>query len=79
MKKICFLLVLFLCPFCVFAIDLASNAKSAISIEKTTGKIICEKNSNERLEPASMNKIMSLLMINKPSSYLKLLIMVAFP
>ena len=40
MKKICFLLVLFLCPFCVFAIDLASNAKSAIIIEPTTGKII---------------------------------------
>ena len=45
MKKICFLLVLFLCPFCVFAIDLASNAKSAIIIEPTTGKIIFEKNS----------------------------------
>ena len=44
MKKICFLLVLFLCPFCVFAIDLASNAKSAIIIEPTTGKIIFEKN-----------------------------------
>ena len=62
MKKICFLLVLFLCPFCVFAIDLASNAKSAIIIEPTTGKIIFEKNSNERLEPASMTKIMTLLL-----------------
>ncbi len=62
MKKICFLLVLLLCPFCVFAIDLASNAKSAIIIEPTTGKIIFEKNSNERLEPASMTKIMTLLL-----------------
>lgn len=62
MKKICFLLVLFLCPFCVFAIDLASNAKSAIIIEPTTGKIIFDKNSNERLEPASMTKIMTLLL-----------------
>ena len=62
MKKICFLLVLFLCPFCVFAIDLASNAKSAIIIEPTTGKIIFEKNSNDRLEPASMTKIMTLLL-----------------
>ena len=62
MKKICFLLVLFLCPFCVFAIDLASNAKSAIIIEPTTGKIIFEKNGNERLEPASMTKIMTLLL-----------------
>ena len=62
MKKICFLLVLFLCPFSVFAIDLASNAKSAIIIEPTTGKVIFEKNSNERLEPASMTKIMTLLL-----------------
>lgn len=62
MKKICFLLVLFLCPFSVFAIDLASNAKSAIIIEPTTGKIIFDKNSNERLEPASMTKIMPLLL-----------------
>lgn len=62
MKKICFLLVLFLCPFSVFAIDLASNAKSAIIIEPTTGKIIFDKNSNERLEPASMTKIMTLLL-----------------
>lgn len=62
MKKICFLLVLFLCPFSVFAIALASNAKSAIIIEPTTGKIIFEKNSNERLEPASMTKIMTLLL-----------------
>lgn len=62
MKKICFLLVLFLCPFSVFAIDLASYAKSAIIIEPTTGKIIFEKNSNERLEPASMTKIMTLLL-----------------
>lgn len=62
MKKICFLLVLFFCPFSVFAIDLASNAKSAIIIEPTTGKIIFDKNSNERLEPASMTKIMTLLL-----------------
>ena len=62
MKKICFLLVLFLCPFSVFALDLASNAKSAIIMEPTTGKVIFEKNSNERLEPASMTKIMTLLL-----------------
>ena len=62
MKKICFLLVLLICPFSVLAIDLASNAKSAIIIEPTTCKIIFEKNSNERLEPASMTKIMTLLL-----------------
>ncbi len=62
MKKIYFLLVLLVCPFSVFALDLASNAKSAIIMEPTTGKVIFEKNSNERLEPASMTKIMTLLL-----------------
>ena len=62
MKKIYFLLVLLVCPFSVLALDLASNAKSAIIMEPTTGKVIFEKNSNERLEPASMTKIMTLLL-----------------
>ena len=43
--------------------ELASNAKSAILIEATTGKIIYEKNSHEKLAPASMTKIMSMLLI----------------
>ena len=42
---------------------LASNSKSAILIEATTGKIIFEKNSHEKLAPASMTKIMSMLLI----------------
>lgn len=62
MKKIYFLLVLLVCPFSVLALDLASNAKSAIIMEPITGKVIFEKNSNERLEPASMTKIMTLLL-----------------
>ena len=62
MKKIYFLLVLFVCLFSVLALDLASNAKSAIIMEPTTGKVIFEKNSNERLEQASMTKIMTLLL-----------------
>lgn len=66
------LVVLFLIPSVVFASDtavvnsevtLASNAKSAILIEPTTGKIIFEKNSHEKLAPASMTKIMSMLLI----------------
>ncbi len=74
MKKVlCFLLVsLFLVPNMVFASDtevvnevsdIAGNAKSAILIEATTGKIIYEKNSHEKLAPASMTKIMSMLLI----------------
>lgn len=62
MKKICFLLVLLGCPFLVSALDLASNAKSGIIMEPTTNKVIFEKNSHERLEPASMTKMMTLLL-----------------
>lgn len=44
-------------------ISLAENAKSAIIIEPTTGKILFEKNSHEKLHPASMTKMMSMLLI----------------
>lgn len=44
-------------------INLAQNAKSAIIIEPTTGKILFEKNSHEKLHPASMTKMMSMLLI----------------
>lgn len=39
------------------------NAKSAILIESSTGKIIFEQNSNEKLAPASVTKVMTLLLI----------------
>ena len=42
---------------------LAPNAKSAILIEASTGEILYEFNSHEKLEPASMTKMMSLLLI----------------
>lgn len=42
---------------------LISDGKSAILIEATTGKILYEKNSHERYAPASMTKIMSMLLI----------------
>jgi len=42
---------------------LAPNAKSAILIESSTGKIIYEYNSHEKREPASMTKMMSLVLI----------------
>lgn len=44
-------------------IDLAKNAKSAIMLEASTGEIIFDKNSHERYAPASMTKIMSMLII----------------
>lgn len=43
--------------------DLAPNAKSAIMIEASTGEVLFEKNSNEKLAPASMTKMMSMLLI----------------
>lgn len=45
------------------AINLASNAKSAIMLEASTGKIIYEKNADEQLAPASMTKMMTMLLI----------------
>ena len=44
-------------------LNLASNAKSAIMIEVSTGKIIYEKNKDEQLPMASMTKMMTLLLI----------------
>lgn len=43
--------------------NLLSDGKSAILIEATTGKIIYEKNAHERYAPASMTKIMSMILI----------------
>lgn len=65
MKKICLFFILFLIPFSVFGeeLNLAENAQSAIMIEASTGEILYKKNSNERLAPASMTKIMSLILI----------------
>ena len=42
---------------------LAPNAKSAILIEESTGEILYEYNSHEKQPPASMTKMMSLLLI----------------
>lgn len=60
-------------PFSVFAeekgttennpLNLAENAKSAILIEQDTGEILFNKNDQEKLPPASMTKIMTLLLI----------------
>lgn len=43
--------------------SLAENAKSAILIEQSTGQILFERNSHEKIPPASMTKMMSLLLI----------------
>lgn len=65
MKKILILLFLFLLVPVVRAEeeDLAPNAKSAIMIEASTGEILFQKNKDEKLAPASMTKMMSMLLI----------------
>ena len=65
MKKICLFFILFLIPFSVRGeeLNLAENAKSAIMIESSTGEILYKKNIYERMAPASMTKIMSLILI----------------
>lgn len=66
-KKVCYLIicVIFGCGFVYAEEDtsLAENAKSAIIMEASTGDILFEKNSYEKLPPASMTKIMTMLLI----------------
>ncbi|MGS2776181.1 D-alanyl-D-alanine carboxypeptidase family protein [Robertmurraya sp. GLU-23] len=44
-------------------VELVDNAKSAVLIERDTGTILYNKNSDEMLPPASMTKIMTMLLI----------------
>lgn len=44
-------------------VDLAPNAKSAVLLDADTGTIIFEKNKDERLPPASITKVMTMLLI----------------
>lgn len=66
MRKIwIFIFLILFIPIRVYGeeLNLAENAKSAILIEASTGEILYQKNANERLAPASMTKIMSLILI----------------
>ena len=56
------LLLLFMIRINAEEVDLAKNAKSAILVETSTGKIIYEKNKDEKRSPASMTKMMTLLL-----------------
>ena len=60
MKKILFMLIL-LIPFNVFALE--TSAKSSVLIDSSTGTIISEEESHKRLSPASMTKMMTLLIV----------------
>lgn len=63
LKKVLFSFLCFFClAFKVNADNLVENAKSAILIEASTGKVLYEMNADEALAPASMTKIMTLLL-----------------
>lgn len=67
MKKLVvsfFILVLF-CPLMVKAEDLSliPNAKSGVLMEESTGKIIFEKNKDEKVAVASMTKMVAQILI----------------
>ena len=64
MKKIIISLIIsFMFIINVNAEELTNGAKSAVLVESTTGEIIFSKNKDEKLAPASMTKIMSLIII----------------
>lgn len=68
MKKVLCLLLVILCFIPVVSAeeisdDLAFNSKSAILMDFDSGEILYRKNENEALAPASMTKIMSMLLI----------------
>ena len=44
-------------------LELAKNAKASIIVEASTGEILYENNINEKYAPASMTKMMSLLIV----------------
>ena len=62
MKKILLVILLMVIFFpSIKAEEITMNAKSSILIEANSGKILYEKNANEKFAPASMTKMMSLL------------------
>ncbi|MDD2435436.1 MAG: D-alanyl-D-alanine carboxypeptidase [Bacilli bacterium] len=67
MKKIvlCFLLVILMIPANILGeeLTLSENSKSTIMLEASTGEIIYEHNSHEKFAPASMTKMMTMLLI----------------
>ena len=66
MKKICFFIICFILVIpLVKAKDdnLLDDGKSAVLIEYESGKVIYSKNAHDRYQPASMTKIMSMILI----------------
>ena len=64
MKHCIFLVLLFLAlwPASAAAVELDIEARSALLMEKETGQVLYTKNEHEKLEPASVTKVMTLLL-----------------
>jgi len=67
MKQLKYITALFslvtLVSITAFSADLSLNSTSACLMEASTGKILYEMNADEKLEPASVTKIMSLILV----------------
>ena len=67
MKKAYFWIALFvtlmILQVSVFSAELELSSLSACLMEPVTGKVLYEKNADEKLEPASVTKIMSLILV----------------
>ena len=57
------ILLLTLLPLTALGTELTVDGKSALLMEVATGKVLYEANSHERLAPASVTKIMTMLLI----------------
>lgn len=65
MKKIflfCFVFVFLMLNVSAVDVGLAKNSETAILIEASTGKILFEKDKDKKMAPASMTKIMTMLL-----------------
>ena len=68
-----FMLCVFMAPLAAYAHEnlatsetlpsLTVNAKAALLMEPVTGRVLLEQNAHERLEPASVTKVMTMLLI----------------
>ena len=62
-RMLCLILVLVSLTVWVQAAEMEVAAPSAILMETATGQILYEKNAHERLAPASVTKVMTLLLV----------------
>ena len=64
MKRCVVLLLLFLClwPVSAGAVELDIEAPATLLMEKATGQILYAQNEHQKLEPASVTKVMTLLL-----------------